>query len=97
MSTFDCDQAEAFLGLLFGDRPGTVCLAFGRDPYRSRDGKYKHRSWSERDDKPRTDLYRWPAERDRLLDDVAREIAPARSTPTSARAPPRRREGPTQG
>lgn len=75
MSTFDCDQAEAFLGLLFGDRPGTVCLAFGRDPYRSRDGKYKHRSWSERDDKPRTDLYRWPAERDRLLDDVAREMA----------------------
>ena len=74
MSAFDRDQAEVFLELVFGGRTGTVCLAFGRDPYLNDDGKYRHRSWSE-GDQPRTDLYRWPDERDRLLGDVAREMA----------------------
>lgn len=48
MSAFDRDQAEVFLELVFGGRTGTVCLAFGRDPYLNDDGKYRHRSGTDR-------------------------------------------------
>jgi hypothetical protein len=61
------DGFDLYAGVVFGDRDGTVCATFGRDPYWG-GGKYRHREWTEV-------RYRWPGEADRLAADAAREVA----------------------
>lgn len=62
------ETVATYADIVLGDRPGVVCLAFGRDPYRDERGKYKHRGWTEV-------RYAWPADRDVMTCDVMREIA----------------------
>ena len=65
-------EAEQSLDILFGSRAGYVAMAFGLGPYRTAKGEYRHRKWREV-------RYRWPAERNRLLTDVASLLADADS------------------
>lgn len=64
---FDRQAAESFLDGLFGVRYGYAVVALGHDGYLD-GGRYAHKSWGEH-------AYRWPAERELLLGDVAREMA----------------------
>lgn len=57
-----------YSSVVLGDRPGVVCLAFGRDPYRDDRGRYKHRTWTELQ-------FNWPDERDLMARTIAQEIA----------------------
>jgi hypothetical protein len=61
------DGFDLYAGVVFGDRAGVVCVGYGRDPYWD-DDRYRHREWTEL-------RYAWPAERDRLAGDAAREMA----------------------
>jgi hypothetical protein len=45
--------ADSFITVVLGERPGVVCTALGRRPYRSPAGTYTHRDWQELQ-------YRWP-------------------------------------
>src|SRR6266536_2194066 len=63
--------ADTYLDMAFRRRHGWVALAFGRDGHHDAKGRYTHRDWTEV-------RYRWPAERDRLLRDVAGETAAGR-------------------
>ncbi|WP_219413928.1 hypothetical protein [Pseudonocardia nigra] len=60
-------QTSRYLDVVLGDREGKAAIVFGRKPYRNGDS-YAHRDWQER-------LYAWPADRQKLTDDVARELA----------------------
>lgn len=46
---------DDYLGAVFGDGAGFLCLAVGRKPHRDGTGRYQHREWIER-------AFRWPAE-----------------------------------
>jgi hypothetical protein len=59
---------DTYADVVLGDRPGLVCVAFGREPYRNAKDKYQHHSWSET-------RFEWPAERDKLARAIAQEIA----------------------
>lgn len=69
-TAFDPGQARRYLDQVAGQTPGFLAMAVGRQPYRSDTGRYAHRSWQE---------YRigWPADRDRMLADLARLCAGA--------------------
>ncbi|MDB5288739.1 MAG: hypothetical protein JWR05_3688 [Mucilaginibacter sp.] len=56
-----------FTTLVLGDRPGVVCLAFGRKPYRDRNNRYKHQDWTEVQ-------FTWPGEREAMTRAVAQEM-----------------------
>jgi putative DNA primase/helicase len=58
---------DQYATVVLGERAGVVCVGYGRDPYWDGD-KYRHREWREL-------RYAWPAERDRLAGDAAREMA----------------------
>ncbi len=71
---FGRQDAAAFLEAVFGRVEGFAVLAFGHGGRWSADrgtGEFRYRfaEWSDRHS------YRWPAERDRLLGDVAQELA----------------------
>lgn len=57
-----------FASVVLGDRPGVVCLALGREPYRDERGRYRHRTWSELQ-------FAWPDERDLMARTIGQEIA----------------------
>jgi RepB DNA-primase from phage plasmid len=80
----------AYLDLIFGDRPGYVALAFGRDPYRTAEGRYQHRDRAERQ-------YPWPSGRNQVLADAASAISDGRVIDTyvcpAARVTSHRRKG----
>lgn len=59
---------RTYFDVVLGDREGVVCVAFGRKPFRNERDKYKHDDWAEL-------TYAWPAEREKLAADVAREVA----------------------
>lgn len=60
---------DLYADVVLGDREGVVYLAFGRKPHRDSRGKYEHLDWQD------NVRYAWPAERDRLAADVAREVS----------------------
>jgi len=81
---------DQYARVVLGERAGVVCVGVGRDPYWEGD-RYRHHEWTER-------RYAWPAERDRLAGDAAREMAAGADVyvcpavrPTEARA--RRKDG----
>lgn len=55
-----------FYDVVLGDREGIVCVAFGRRPFRTDRGKFKHAEWQEM-------RYDWPVDRAKLLADIERE------------------------
>jgi len=65
-------EAEQWLDILFGVRPGYVAVAYGLGPYRTAKNEYRHRKWREV-------RYPWPAQRNTLLTDVAGLLADADS------------------
>lgn len=73
--SFDRQAAAVYLDAVFGRDEGFAALTFGRGGYRPVDprtgelGKYDHREWVDKLS------YRWPAERERLLAEVAQELA----------------------
>jgi hypothetical protein len=60
--------ATDYADVVLGDRPGFLAVAFGHDSYRDDTGKYKHRTWTQRQ-------YPWPTGRDALHTDVSRMLA----------------------
>ncbi|MGH3484741.1 MAG: phage/plasmid primase, P4 family [Nocardioidaceae bacterium] len=58
-----------FAEIVLGDREGFVAVAYGRNPHWT-GGKYGHQSWHEI-------RFRWPADRDRMLAEVSREMSNA--------------------
>ncbi len=57
-----------FYDVVLGDRPGIVCLAYGRRPFRTETGKYEHAEWQEV-------LRAWPAEREQLDAEIRQEVS----------------------
>ncbi|BBY01047.1 hypothetical protein [Mycobacterium seoulense] len=58
-------QLREFLAALFGDTPGYLHIAVGRDPYLSDNGKYKHRDWKQTS-------YDYPAHADQAVNHMLR-------------------------
>ena len=61
-------EAEQWLDILFGVRPGYVAVAYGLGPYRTAKNEYRHRKWREV-------RYPWPAQRNTLLTDGKNGVA----------------------
>jgi hypothetical protein len=64
----DLEQIARWVDAVWGNRPGWAALAYGGHPYRDANGKYQHRSFTPH-------FYRWPDQRNAVLNDVARELA----------------------
>lgn len=56
-----------FLSVVLGERPGLLCVAEGREPYRDDKGRYKHRARSEY-------LHQWPENRAALEKTVTKAL-----------------------
>ncbi len=61
-------MSDDFLTAVLGDREGYLALAFGSKPHRDGGGRYRHAEWTET-------RFRWPAERDRMIREVAHQVA----------------------